>query len=39
LRAVYNDGASLIACWPELAVLTAWGAVGFAVSLKTFRWQ
>jgi ABC-type multidrug transport system permease subunit len=39
LRAVFNDGVSFFACWPELAVMSAWGAVGFAISLRTFRWQ
>ncbi|HEV8548368.1 MAG TPA: ABC transporter permease [Polyangiaceae bacterium] len=39
LRAVYNDGAGLMGVGFELAVLTAWGVLGFAVALKTFRWQ
>ena len=39
LRAIFNDGASLFACWSELLVMTVWGAVGFAVALRTFRWQ
>ncbi len=39
LRAIFNDGASLFSCWFELAVMTAWGAVGFVVALRTFRWQ
>ncbi|HTQ05482.1 MAG TPA: ABC transporter permease [Polyangiaceae bacterium] len=39
LRAVYNDGASLFGVGFELAVLAAWGIVGFGVALKTFRWQ
>jgi ABC-2 type transport system permease protein len=39
LRAVYNDGASLFGVGPELAVLAAWGVLGFGVALKTFRWQ
>jgi ABC-2 type transport system permease protein len=39
LRAVYNDGASLLGVGAELAVLAAWGLVGFGVALKTFRWQ
>jgi ABC-type multidrug transport system permease subunit len=39
LRAVYNDGASLLGVGFELAVLAAWGIVGFGVALKTFRWQ
>jgi len=39
LRAIFNDGSPLHECWSELAVLVAWGVLGFAVSLKTFRWQ
>jgi ABC-type multidrug transport system permease subunit len=39
LRAVYNDGASLFGVGFELAVLTAWGVLGFGVALKAFRWQ
>jgi len=39
LRAVINDGAPLSASWLELVVLAAWGAVSFAVALRTFRWQ
>ncbi len=39
LRAVYNDAASLAAVGFELSVLTGWCVLGFAVALKTFRWQ
>ena len=39
LRATYNDGASLPSLWPQIAVLCAWGLVGFAIALRTFRWQ
>jgi ABC-2 type transport system permease protein len=39
LRAIYNDGAPLAACSFQLSVLAAWGVVGFAVALRTFRWQ
>jgi ABC-type multidrug transport system permease subunit len=39
LRAISNEGASLVSCWIELLVLGFWCAVGFAVALKTFRWQ
>lgn len=38
LRAVYNDGASLVGVGFELGVLVAWGIAGFAIALKTFRW-
>jgi ABC-type multidrug transport system permease subunit len=39
LRAVFNDGTSILATWPQLLVLGIWGAVGYAIALKTFRWQ
>ncbi len=39
LRAVMNDGEPLTAIWHELAILTAWGGVSFALSLKLFRWS
>jgi ABC-type multidrug transport system permease subunit len=39
LRAIYNDGAALSGCAFQLAVLLAWGALGFLVALRTFRWQ
>ena len=39
LRAVVNDGRGLIDVLPQLAVLVAWGVVGFAIGLKTFRWR
>jgi ABC transporter DrrB family efflux protein len=39
LRAIVNEGQSLAAVTPELAILTAWGALSFAVALKVFRWQ
>lgn len=39
LRAVMSQGASLVSQWPELAVLTAWGGVSFAVAVRRFKWQ
>jgi ABC-type multidrug transport system permease subunit len=39
LRAVMSQGAPLASTWPELLVLAVWGTVGFAIALKTFRWQ
>jgi ABC-type multidrug transport system permease subunit len=39
LRAIFNDGASLLACSFQLFVLCVWGIVGFTISLRTFRWQ
>ncbi len=38
LRAVILDGATLAATAPQLAVLGAWGGLGFAIALKIFRW-
>ena len=39
LRSVMNEGASISASWPQVAVLIAWGLVSFAVALRIFRWQ
>ncbi|HOX26090.1 MAG TPA: ABC transporter permease [Candidatus Krumholzibacteria bacterium] len=39
LRAVMNDGASLWATGPELAILTAWGLGSYVVAVRIFRWQ
>jgi ABC-type multidrug transport system permease subunit len=39
LRAIINTGASLGSQWPEVAVLAAWGALGFWLALRRFRWQ
>jgi ABC-type multidrug transport system permease subunit len=39
LRAVINEGRPLTALAPELGVMTAWGVIPFALSLKLFRWQ
>lgn len=39
LRGVMLDGASLAALGGELAILAAWGAGGFVLALKLFRWQ
>jgi ABC-2 type transport system permease protein len=39
LRGVINDGSSIAALWLPLAVLVAWGLVGFVVALRIFRWQ
>src|SRR6185436_747612 len=39
LRAVINDGASIVALGGQIAVLATWGGVCFAMSLRLFRWQ
>lgn len=39
LRAIVNDGASILSLGPELAVLGVWGVIPFLLALKWFRWQ
>lgn len=39
LRAVMNDGATLMAVAPQMLNLLAWAIVSSAVALKIFRWQ
>jgi ABC-type multidrug transport system permease subunit len=39
LRGVMLQGAGLAPLLPELAVLAAWGTIGFLLALKFFRWQ
>jgi ABC-type multidrug transport system permease subunit len=39
LRAIVNEGQSIAAVAPEIAILTTWGVVSFVLSLKLFRWQ
>jgi ABC-2 type transport system permease protein len=39
LRAVILEGSSLQAIAGEIAILTAWLVIPFAVALKIFRWQ
>jgi ABC-type multidrug transport system permease subunit len=39
LRGVMLDGARLGALWPQVAILTGWGAMSFAAALKIFRWR
>jgi len=39
LRAVMNDGASLVQIAPQLLNLAAWTIVSYVVGLKIFRWQ
>jgi len=39
LRGVMLDGATFAALAPELAILLAWGGLGFVAALKLFRWQ
>jgi ABC-2 type transport system permease protein len=39
LRAVANDGQSLVGIASDLGILSVWGSVSFVVALKIFRWQ
>ena len=39
MRAVFNEGASLVHVWSEIGVLALWAVISFVVALKTFRWQ
>ncbi len=39
LRAIYNQGATMTAVLPQMAVLAAWGLIGFVVAVRSFRWQ
>jgi len=38
-RAIVNEGASIVAVAPQVLILCAWGAVGFALAVKVFKWQ
>ena len=39
LRGIMNEGHGLADIAPQLAILTVWGLVSFAVALKIFRWK
>lgn len=39
LRAVMNDGAPVLATWPQVLVLVVWTVTGFLVARWWFRWQ
>jgi ABC-type polysaccharide/polyol phosphate export permease len=39
LRLIVNDGAALVATWPQLLILAGWAVIPFAAALKLFRWQ
>jgi hypothetical protein len=34
-----NEGATLLAVAPQVAVITLWGVVSFVVALRLFRWH
>lgn len=39
LRGVMLEGQSLAALWPQVALLIAYSAGGFAIALRIFRWR
>jgi ABC-type multidrug transport system permease subunit len=39
MRAVFNEGATLVDVWSELGILAFWASVSFVIALKTFRWH
>jgi ABC transporter DrrB family efflux protein len=39
MRAVMNEGASVLSTLPQVGVLAAWGALGFLLALRFFRWH
>ncbi|TCJ12453.1 ABC transporter permease [Flaviaesturariibacter flavus] len=39
LRRVSFEGAGLGACWPEIAILAAWGLAIYAATVRVFRWE
>jgi ABC-type multidrug transport system permease subunit len=39
LRVVFRGEALLAGALPELAVVTVWGLLSFAISVRRFRWQ
>lgn len=39
MRVVANEGRSLDAVVPQIAILSGWGSFSFVLSLRLFRWQ
>jgi ABC-2 type transport system permease protein len=39
IRGIVTENATLVALWPELAVLATWGIIVYAVGIRTFRWE
>jgi ABC-type multidrug transport system permease subunit len=39
MRAIVNEGRSLGDVLPQIGILTGWGTVSFALSVRLFRWQ
>ncbi len=39
MRKIAFEGIHLTDCWVELAVLTGWGIVAYAIAIKVFKWE
>jgi ABC-type polysaccharide/polyol phosphate export permease len=39
LRGIMLEGESLSVLWPQLAILSAYTAITFAIALRIFRWR
>jgi ABC-type multidrug transport system permease subunit len=39
MRGIMLDGSTIAAITPALAVLTVWGVLSFAITLRIFRWR
>ncbi|MBI4495230.1 MAG: ABC transporter permease [Chloroflexi bacterium] len=39
MRQVATEGASLLTVWPSILGLLAWGALAYALTIRTFRWE
>lgn len=39
LRKISFEGASLIDCWAQIAILLGWGVVIYFIAVKTFKWE
>ena len=39
MRKIAFEGIHLTDCWEELAVLTGWGIVAYAIAIKVFKWE
>jgi ABC-type multidrug transport system permease subunit len=39
LRGIMLEGQSLVTHWPQVAILSAYGILTFAIALKIFRWK
>jgi len=39
MRNVAFEGASLASCWPEIAVLSVWGILIYAATVRVFKWD